>query len=150
MAANFDNDHVSGEELAVSELLGKLRTTEELTAADVAALARLDDGPGDYGPDPGGDESGDGGPLDCYPPLGDDGTWEGYPRPGDHRRGTRSATAASLPGAYQPGPEADLEPGPPPEEWLVLPDEPVPPVAEALEAGFTHRYPTPGATGFTA
>jgi hypothetical protein len=108
MAASFDQERVPGEELAASDLLGKLRTDADLTAAEVAALTRLYEGPGG----PGGDEPGDDRPWDDYPP------------------------------------DLDLEP--PPEEWLYVPDEPVPPAGEALEAGFIHRYPAAGATGFAA
>jgi hypothetical protein len=132
MAASFDQEQVPGEELGASDLLRKLRTDGDLTAADVAALARLYDGPDG----PGDDEPGDDGqwddPAESYPP--------GVLTPGTYPAdGLRS-------GAHL----ADLDPEPPPEEWLYVADEPVPPVAEALEAGFTRRYPTPGAIGFSA
>jgi hypothetical protein len=64
-----------------------------------------------------------------------DGQWD------DDAPGTRSSATTYL---------ADLDPARPPEEWLAVADEPVPPVPEALEAGFTRRHPTPGATGFAA
>src|ERR1700744_3991094 len=102
MAASFDQEHVPGGELAVSDLLRKLRTDGDLTAADVAALTRLHEGPG--GPD--GDEPGDDGPRDGYPPD------------------------VSRPDTDPVG--ADLEPEPPPEEWLYVPEEPGAAVAGAL------------------
>jgi hypothetical protein len=107
MAASFDQQRIPDEDLAVWDLPHKLRSAGDLTAADVAALERLYDGPGDHD----GDEPGDDRPWDDYPP--------------------------------------DLDPELPPEEWLAVPDGRVP-VGEVLEAGFTHRYPTAGATGFAA
>jgi hypothetical protein len=109
---------LDSQELTPADLVVRLRTPGDLTAAEVAALTRLHDG--HDGPDSG--EPGD------YP-------WDDYPP------GTGSPATTYL---------ADLEPAPPPDEWLAVPDEPMPPVPEVLEAGFTRRYPSPGATGFAS
>jgi putative resolvase len=89
--------------LTAQDLAARLKATGELTAEEIATLARLDDGPGATG-NPCDDDAG--ADRDCEPPL----------------------------------------------EWLALLDggTGAPAVAEALEAGFTHHLPGPGATGIAA
>jgi hypothetical protein len=93
-------------DLTADDLTARLAADGELAAEDIAALARLDDGPGSRDDDS----------------------------------------------------QADTD-GEPPLEWLALPDdehadlldgEPAPAVAEVLDAGFIHRYASPGATGFAS
>jgi hypothetical protein len=111
-------------DLTVRDLTARLAADGELTAEDIAALTRLDDGS-----------------------AADGGSW------GDDARLDHDAEP---PPGWLPLPGEDLKP---PTGWLAPPDdEPAlpdadtgaPPAAEALEAGFTHRLPTPGATGFAA
>jgi hypothetical protein len=99
----------AGTGLTAQDLAARLEAGGELTAEDIAALARFDDGPDAAG-----------GSCDDY---------------------------------------ADCD-GEPPAQWLVLPDDEHaalltggtsgPAVAEALDAGFTRRCASPGATGFAA
>jgi hypothetical protein len=97
---------LTAQDLAVKDLTGRLDAAGELTAEDITALARLDDGP------------------DC---------WD------DSQAGDDDETPAE-PLAL---PDDDIT--------ALLDDEPASTaVPEALEAGFTHHIPTPGATGFAS
>jgi hypothetical protein len=111
-------------DLTAEDLTARLAADGELTAEDIAALARLDDGPG-AGPGSWDDDAGL--DHDAEPPPG----W--LPLPGEDLKPATGWLA-------------------PPDDERALPDADTgaPAVAEALDAGFTHRLPTPGATGFAA
>ncbi len=99
----------AGTGLTARDLTARLRAEGELTADDIAALARLDDGPGGGG--------------DC---------WDDDPDPG--AGGDLPAERPTLP---------DLDHAAVLDDGIAAPR-----VAEALEAGFTHWCPSPGAIGF--
>jgi hypothetical protein len=164
----------TGPDPTLAGLCARMRGHGDLSAEDIAALARLDDGPGPdadaHHDDRGRDADSDDRRLnadahrDCAEPHAD-----------AHRDCAEPHADANR---DNPEPEADVHPYCPqpaghpsgdttsadlddelPMEWLALPDEEYaalmddadgPPVAEALEAGFTHHIPTPGATGFTS
>ena len=116
------------DKLALRDLAARLQADGDLTAEGIAALAQLDDRHGDA-----------------------------YARDDEHVADARDDQQA-------PDPRDDEQPADPSaeraSEWPTLPDdeltalldgEPAPTVVpEALEAGFTHHIPTPGATGFAA
>ncbi len=131
MASIADSQPSAGEPLRARPplerdmLAARLATAGDLTADEVAELARLDDGP---------DVAGD--PCDSHPAAAP-------APPGCGASAARMLCADEL---------ADA----PPPEWLALPDDEHAsllrggePVAEALEAGFTHRVGGTGA-GFAA
>jgi hypothetical protein len=96
----------AGPGLTAQGLIPRLEAADELTAEEIAALARMDDGPGAGG--------------DC---------WDDDPMAG-----------------------LDGDDDEPPPQWLALLTDgsDAPGVTEALEAGFIHHLPSPGATGFAA
>src|SRR3984885_8076121 len=121
--------------LTAGDLTARLAADGELTAEDIAALARLDDGP-----------SAGGGFWDDDPDSrAGGGSWEEDPDPG--------AGGGSC--DEDPRPDRDAEPltgRPAPLDddhaALVDADAGAPRVTEALDAGFTRKYAGPGATGF--
>jgi hypothetical protein len=128
------------DEPAARGLAARLRADGDLTAEDIAALTRLDEDPG----------------------ATDD--WQAANRRAETDNGRAETSARD----GQPPSETDTRDGQPPpdpnaeptDEWLALPDDDLAAlldgepaevaVPEALEAGFTHHIPTPGATGFTS
>src|ERR1700691_3190692 len=122
--------------LTAGDLTSGLAADGELTAEDIAALARLDDSPSagggfwDDDPDPraGGGSCGE----DPRPDAGGGGCWDEDPRP--------DRDAEPLTG--RPAPLDDDHAA------LVDADAGAPRVTEALDAGFTRKYAGPGATGF--
>jgi Domain of unknown function (DUF222) len=133
-ASDSGDQPPAGPGLTAEDLTARLETAGDLTAAEIAALARLDDGPDAAGGCCDGDTGCD--------HAGCDGTGC------DH---------AGCDGTGCDGTGCD---GEPPAEWLALPDDEHaallaggtggPAVAEVLEAGFIHHLPSPGATGFAA
>jgi hypothetical protein len=124
-------------DLTAGDLTARLAADGELTAEDIAALARLDDG------SPAG-----GGFCDEDPRPGTGGGFcDEDPDPG--------AGGGSC--DEDPRPDRDGEaptgrPAPPGDEHsaLVDADTGTPRVTEALDAGFTRKYAGPGATGFAS
>ena len=120
-------------DLTAGNLTARLAADGELTAEDIAALARLDDGsPADDGcwddPDPGAGS----GPCDEDPHPGAGGSCDEDPDP------DRDAEP----------PTGQLAPLDDEHAALVDADTGTPRVTEALDAGFTRKYAGPGATGF--
>src|ERR1700691_1412314 len=134
--------------LTAGDLTSGLAADGELTAEDIAALARLDDSPSagggfwDDDPDPragGGScdedprpDAGGSCDEDPDPGAGGGGCWDEDPRP--------DRDAEPLTG--RPAPLDDDHAA------LVDADAGAPRVTEALDAGFTRKYAGPGATGF--
>src|ERR1700728_1054388 len=133
--------------LTAGDLTARLAADGELTAEDIAALARLDDGP-----------SAGGGFWDDDPDSrAGGGSWDEDPDPG---AGGGSCDEDPRPGAggswdEDPRPDRDAEPltgrpAPLDDDHAALGDADAgaPRVTEALDAGFTRKYAGPGATGF--
>ena len=117
------------DELAARDLAARIRADGDLTAEDITALTRLDEGPD----------------------ATDDWQASNWRANSDKGRDETDARNGQLP----TDPNVD-----PSNDWLALPDDDLAAlldglsaptaVPEALEAGFTHHIPTPGATGFAA
>jgi hypothetical protein len=150
-AQNLSAQNLTAEGLGARELTARLAADGELTAEDIAALARLDDGPRASW-DSWDDDAAAG--RDAEPPE----RWS--PLPEGECAGEGSAQWLPLPegegeGSAQwlPLPEGEGEPT---AAWLAADDEhalpdadtSTPRGAEALDAGFTRKYADPGATGF--
>jgi hypothetical protein len=113
---------------------------EELTPAELAALAALDDGPLDPAEDD--DSYGDGfGPDNCPP--------EGWELMTAAERWAFLESEPSVAGPLLPEP-AKTTARPPPAGPATGPGGPVTPVPEVLEAGFTHRDGGAASLGFAA
>src|ERR1700689_5749931 len=109
-------------DLTAGDLTARLAADGELTAEDIAALARLDDGP-----------SAGGGSWDDDPgPGAGNGSWHEDPDPD---RNAEPPTGRLAPLDDEHAVLADADAG-------------TPRVTEALDAGFTRKYAGPGATGF--
>ena len=134
--------------LTAQDLTARLAADGELTAEEIAALARLDAAPC-AGGDPRDDDPGPGAgghPWDDDPGPGAGGhPWDDDPGPG----------AGGHPWDDDPGPDLD---GEPPAGWLAaaehaaLPDDGAgaPRVAEPWDAGFIHGVPGDPGYGFAA
>jgi hypothetical protein len=139
------------DELAARDLAARLRADGDLTAEDIAALTRLDEDP-----DATDDWQAGNGRADAGNGRAETDARDGQP---PHDPNARDGQPPHDPNARdgQPPHDPNAEPA---NEWLALTDddlaalldgEPAPiAVPEALEAGFTHHIPTPGATGFTS
>jgi hypothetical protein len=130
-------------ELTVQDLAARLDAPGELTAEDIAALTRLDDGP-DAGTDRDVDD----------PEAGTDPDDRTSPSARINPEAGTDPDDRTNPSA-RINPEAGTDPDAPmpsdDELAALLDGEPArTAVPEALEAGFTHNIPTPGATGFTS
>jgi hypothetical protein len=129
-------------DLTAGDLTARLAADGELTAEDIAALARLDDG------SPAGD-----GCWDDDPDAGD-GCWDDDPDAGggscdeNPHPGAGDGSSDEDPDRDAAPPTGRLAPLDDDHAALVDADAETPRVTEALDAGFTRKYAGPGATGF--
>jgi hypothetical protein len=144
-------------DLAAENLTARLAADGELTAEDIAALARLDDGSAAGGGSWDDPDSRAGCSRDEDPHPGAGRSWDEDPDPGAGRSWDEDPDPGAGGGSCDVDPRPDRDAEPPTGRLAPLDDEHAalvdadagtPRVTEALDAGFTRKYAGPGATGF--